>query len=128
MQEGIKQPRLSGVNVLFLVGKVVSECNLTPLFLDCQYPRDPQPPLIPSMSIYSMPAPGLLEGWALQRHMELGTPGGIHSLVRNRARIDSDAVGCGSLESTVKPWFESIIPSGNMLVIQSTCISKRISP
>lgn len=29
---------------------------------------------------------------------------------------------------TVKPWFESIICSRNMLVIQSTCISKRISP
>ena len=27
-------------------------------------------------------------------------------------------------ESTVKPWFASIVPSGNMLIIQSTCTSK----
>ena len=30
--------------------------------------------------------------------------------------------------NTVKPWFASRIHSGNMLIIQSTCISKRIFP
>ena len=32
------------------------------------------------------------------------------------------------VKSTVKPWSLRVICSGNMLVIQRTCISKQISP
>ena len=59
--------------------------------------------------------------WAQFGHFHLGC-----TLVASG--LDIVAKCCHMKRYTVKPWIESIIGSGSMLVIQSTCISKQIFP
>jgi hypothetical protein len=49
----------------------------------------------------------------------------IDVIIRGTGKL---SISSGRKRYTVVPWFASIIRSGNVLVIQSTRISKRISP
>ena len=74
--------------------------------------------------------------WFSQGHVEdelerISNWGGMKvwlSFCNNRLVLNLACEGdFTSIWNTVKPWIESIIHSGNMLITQSTCISKRIS-